>query len=141
MPKLPPALIERNASLVAEANPLYDQINQNWEKIEAFLKSSGVLAPVAFWYGNDGGNEQYAIGIQKLSGKWRVCTGYSNVQDPEDREYWTPISDTSLDERVAMLDYIPPLFNKLVESNAAAVVKLAEAVKKSSDALKTLGIS
>lgn len=141
MPKLNAALIERNAAIIAQANPLYEQINQNWEKVEAFLKARGVLAPVSYWYDHDENGQEFAIGIHKMSGKWRVCAGYSHHSDPNEEETWTPISDVGIELRVALLDQIPALFGKLVESNENAVKALEEAAKKSSETLKALGIS
>ena len=141
MPKLDAALMKRNAAAIAAANPHYDQINRNWAKVEEFLKVCGVLAPVELWLYADESCAESGIGICKSGGKWRVHRIYFHPQNPSREAEWTLIGDTPVETRVAMLEHIPELFEKLVETNEKTVVDLVEAANKSSEALKALGIS
>jgi len=140
MPKLDAALIKRNAAAIAQANPLYELVNKNWEKVEDFFRNQGVLAPVTAWLETSEGGLESGLGISKSGGQWRVHVVTSHINDPEQVEHWALICDAPIATRVAMLQHVPKLFDKLVESNEKAVADLADAAKKSSEAFQALGI-
>src|SRR4051812_31654077 len=80
----------------------YDQINALFEEAEQELTRHHVARPVEFQYAFDectdngrssGSGTGFAIGIQKVKGKWRLCyTSYYYPNEYCEGEYsWTPI--------------------------------------------------
>lgn len=138
MPNPRIALDQRNQVAIAKASPLYDRINSVWEKAEDFFRSQGILAPVSYCYTGDHNSEQY-LGLQKMSGKWRLCHGYFNNSDPDGTE-WKLITDEPIERRVSLLKYIAELYEKLVESNEAVIPKLENAAEEAEKTLLSLGL-
>lgn len=139
MPKISNPLDVRNKAAIEKANPLYDRINKVWTKTEEFFRSKGILAPVEFTYDCDD-HVEYLFGLQKVSGKWRVCSGYAEHQRPDQDAVWTVITDCPVEERVQLLKYVPRLFEELVKTNEAVVPALEKAANDAEEALRNLGL-
>lgn len=147
MANIDAALKKRNQESISVVTPLFDELNQAWEKIENFFRSQGILQPAHFAYAKvyefDHAQEpigENLIAIEKLGGKWRICHGYFHYPAAEYGD-WTPISECSVDRRVLLLDHVASLFESLVESNEKYVPEIEKAVAKSQSVLKSLGIS
>lgn len=143
------ALKKRNKQTILQANPLFDELNSAWEKIEKFFRTQGILQSAFFPYGvetrwyNQAESEvvgEYLIGIQKVKGKWHVCYGTRDLSDYEISD-WTPIAECSTELRIELLNHVDKLFEKLVEANEKFVPEIEQAVAKSQAVLKDLGIS
>ncbi len=139
MPKVPNPLDVRNKAAIEKAAPLYDRINKVWEKTEEFLKSKGILAPVNFTYGYEQSCE-YSLGLQKISGKWRICHGFFHYSSPDQDTDWTVITDVPIELRVHLLKYVQDIFEALVKSNEAVVPKLEKAAQEAEETLRKLGL-
>lgn len=132
-------LAARNAHIVAMAGPLYEKLNRSWERAEEFFKSRGILAPVALSYGGDDHSEEL-IGIQRISGKWRICVGYLHYSDPDQNNNWTPICESSVELRSSLLTKIPQLFERLVKTNEEVIPRLEKAVIEAEYILNSFGV-
>ena len=152
MPKVKSALVDRNAKILAQANPAYERINAAWETAEAYIQKLGVLAPVEHCYETHR-YMSYYIGVQKRSGKWRVCHGtydeeeairFEHETQNEDYEYgttWTALSDCHIDLRVALIKHLGALIEAVVESNEKVVPTLLKSADEMEATLKDLGIA
>lgn len=141
-----PALIKRNQETMSKANPLFNRINQAWEKTERFFQEQGIFLPVSItyydFYDRDGVPDGvYELGIHKIKGKWRICHGVYFHQDPSQMTEWTPINECNIELRVEMLKHVSSLFQKLVEANEAYVAEIEQAVAKADEVLANLGLS
>lgn len=147
MAKLDAALSARNAEALQRVNPLFDEINQSWARIESHFQKQGILREVehrvdteTVWTGNDYEPVgEISIGVQKRRGKWRICYGFMPFHGPGEVE-WTPITDCQIQTRIEFLEHVSKLFEKLVESNESYVPEVEKAVARSKEVLAELGI-
>lgn len=146
----PQILEERNSTTIDRAEPMFAQVNSNWEKVESYLKAKGVLHSVEHSFGqlekwlDPGTCDTFGdrlIGIQRVKGKWRVCYGTFYYCDPNGETDWTPITECSMEIRIELLEHVPKLFEALVVANEKYIPTLEKAVEKSNEVLKNLGIS
>lgn len=113
----------------------YDQLNLLFEAAEQELTRHHV--PHAFSHEyifreNEQGNGLvFALGIQKIKGKWRLChTSYWYPHEYYDGDYiWTPIVECSGEHRIQAAGHIAGLREKLVESLEGAIPKADEAIR------------
>ena len=140
------ALEIRNKSITERANPLFEQINSNWEKVENYLRSKGIFRPASYTFGYlDNWQEQVRdgerqIGIQRAKGKWRICYGTMYYKSPGAETSWTPVTECDMETRTELLEYVPKLFEAVVNENEKFIPVLEAAVQKSNDVLRSLGI-
>ncbi len=143
------ALKKRNKQIILQANPLFDELNSAWDKIEKFFRTQGILQSAYYSYDvavvwpNQNESQQvgeFLIGIQKLKGKWHICHGVLEYRDGE-ISGWTPVAECSTELRIELLDHVDKLFERLVEANEKYVPEIEQAVAKSQSVLKDLGIS
>ncbi|TXH16359.1 MAG: hypothetical protein E6R03_05600 [Hyphomicrobiaceae bacterium] len=139
MPVIPDPLDKRNKVAIEEAKPLYDRINKVWEKAEESFRKKGILAPVEYAYTDDDSGS-YSIGLQKFSGKWRICIGYFHYSDPEQSTNWSLMTDAPIEDRVHCLQYLKNLYEALVKTNEELVPKLRKAAEDAEEVLRKLGI-
>ena len=145
MPKVASALLERNQRALDQAKPLLESLSKQWGAIETALSNMGILKAAACTFESDEDprtghvSGEYQLSVQKLSGKWRVCTGYFHYQSPYgDVEDWTPVIDAPISRRIELLDYVDDLREAIVAANESCVAQLEEACEKSSNVLKQL---
>lgn len=134
-------LVRENAALMAEASELYNQINGVWEKAELKLKEIGVLRPFTAYLETDEDGEEASFCVAKDSGRWRIYLIKRDVKAPEEHyDSRTLMTECPLDQRVYFVGHLTKLFERLVESNREAVVKLRSAAQKSAEVLKQLDL-
>jgi hypothetical protein len=143
------ALRNRNKEIIQKATPLFDQLNESWEKIESFFRAQGILQSCYISYDQFGDWPQpdqfnaygeELLGIEKHKGKWRICFAQLDYGSGE-ISGWTPVTEGSTEIRILLLDHVGKLFEMLVESNEKFVPEIEQAVAKSHSVLKALGIS
>ena len=142
--KREPTLAERNTEAVSTASKLLDRLSETWVEIEKALLKDGVLAPVEMGIDlvhdadeNPIGEEQF--GLQKINSRWRVCCRYYHFHaPPHASQDWTPVTESSIDDRMVLLDHVDDLRKAIVTGNEACVLRIEEANKKSKAILKRL---
>jgi hypothetical protein len=78
----------------------------------------------------------YCIGIAKYAGKWRLCLGeFNEWRDPEARISWHPITDCTMEERIAAAPFVGELEKKIVDTGEKVLPKLDEAIRHLEDRL------
>jgi hypothetical protein len=137
-----PPLSSVNKQLIEEADILYSQINDSWQTVEAHIQDSGVLKPVVIGMGHDEDGDSFFLGVQKINGKWRICTGMIPHNAPDDAEVhkWIPVGDSPIQERIFYFSRIQDLYAEVVRSNEEVVAKLRAAVLNADDSLRSLGL-
>jgi len=149
MAKFDAALAKRNREALQDASPLFDQINEAWDKIERFFRKQGILRAVSYpyqslyeWNGNEEveiGN--HLLGIQKHKGKWRVCYGVEYDRAPPPFEVsWTPVTACGASLRIELFDHVAGLFERLVKSNEDYIPEMEQALEKWHEVLSDLEV-
>ena len=137
-----PTLAERNREALAAAGKHLDRLSKTWADIETALLEEGVLSPVDIGVANECDDEgvirgEYRFGLRKINGRWRICRCYLHFSDPHDQA-WTPVTESSIDDRIELLDHVDDLRKAIVDGNEACVSRIEEANKKSKAILKRL---
>lgn len=145
MSSFDPALIQRNKAAIKQASPLLDQLSGTWDKIEKFFQSQGILRGACVGYQTvyqDPHEEcpiaERLLGIQKVKGAWRICTGSEHYNYPEDGCDWKPIGEASTQLRIDLLEHVHPLFAAMVKSNEEYIKEIEKAAEKSRKVLSDL---
>ncbi|HTU93808.1 MAG TPA: hypothetical protein VMF69_27255 [Gemmataceae bacterium] len=135
-------LEERAQKVRKELFERYDQLNALWLRAEEKLTRKHVPHPVVFpylEYEPDYREPAFrmvkCLGLQKISGKWRICYGeYASLSEPEPSD-WTPITDCSAVIRVEASKHCPKFEKAVVESAEQFIPKVDSAIQQLSEYL------
>jgi hypothetical protein len=138
-----------NDSLAAQ----YDQLNRKWQDVEASLKA--MLVPHNVWVAFDSeevefnnssaGTDFQCLGLVKVKGEWRICIGEYNDMDAiqrgleEEPQYWKPILDCGVEERVRLASHVSTLRKKIIEAKERYVTTIDGALDHLDKVLEETG--
>lgn len=111
-----------NSRLMAEAETLFAQLNDVWERLEDDIREFGILKPVSVPIDNN-----VYLGVQKRNGTWRICYGEETMTEGD--IIWTPMSDTPFAVRTSNLSSVKYLYPAIVTANTEVVEELRNIVK------------
>lgn len=114
----------------------YDQLNALFTEAEEELTKHHLPRGVEFSYRQNfdeqGQGMAYAVGIQKVKGKWRLChTSYYYPHGYYEGDYeWTPLVEAGAETRVHAAGHVAKLKEKIVEELEKFVSETDAAIKQ-----------
>jgi hypothetical protein len=133
-PALPPKKPD-GEYVKTELDQRLDRLTLLWNATEAKLLRMQVPRCIEYHFDtqvldDDGQFEEYHhLGIQRYSGKWRLCYGsYGTGQMPEVRD-WKPLVECNVDLRVHAVKFIDGLKEKIIDSGKKFIPQMDEAIK------------
>jgi hypothetical protein len=136
----------REQQIIKNITGRYDQIELLWNEAEEDLKRFRVPHSVDYVYDEEdyqGGNicpRAYFLGWMRYGKGWRICCGYRAEHLDNDRYYeldYKPVTECTLDTRVAMMHHYKALREKVVATAEGAVPQLDEAIANFRQILKS----
>jgi len=114
----------------------YDQLNALFEEAEQEFTRHHLPRGVEFAYrehfDEQGQGTVFALGIQKVKGKWRLChTSYYFPHGYYEGDYeWVPLVEASAENRVRAAEHVVKLREMIVETLEKFVPETDEAITK-----------
>lgn len=137
----------RSKTLRSKIGERVDHLTGLWREIEKKLLGLQQPRYVYYVYHTDyhgdpnqphGDHDHLCIGIAKYAGKWRLCLGEFNEYHHWHHDTpisWCPVTDSTMEERIAVAQYVKELEKKIVETGEEILPKLDEAIRHLEDGL------
>lgn len=134
----PKKMDERKKQVVQALDQRFKPLNKLWEEAEAYLREIPIPADVSISYDPEPEdpyrpNEfqiRQNLGFVRSKGGWRICHCETNDAFDALGFDWKPISESTLDVRVAAIPQIDRLREAVLKKAEEVVPKLDEAIAK-----------
>ena len=104
-----------------EVEAAYKRLDQKWESVTAALRQLPIPCDIGYTFSESPYNSYDYVRLEwrKWKGKKRICVVSCYMQDtpdgPDEMETVTPYDEWSGEQRIAMLQHVPDLFDAAAE--------------------------